>query len=371
MTKIADAQNGACEECDAQPNEQVLIASTPLEGRESPSMVLIAPWGEVRSGNGTFVVDEDAGQAALKAFRAHGTDLPIDYEHQSLGGAYASPNGQAPAAGWIRELAVVQPVQADGGEPGLFAQVEWTEAARARLSAREYRYLSPVVIVRTSDRRVVAVHSVALTNKPAIVGMKPIVNREPIANRIEPDGGQTVPDAADGACAQAVEDNASSGGDLMSRLRGRLDLDEEADEADEAAVLGAAVERIDALCEELARLKADRKVAEAMQAGVLSGAQREWAMALAMKDPNAFDAWAASAPPVIATGRTDPPGENGEAMRGRRVTVINKARCEYEQQDRTNRAVCSQRAWINQALREHGLGRLTEEEVRAGRIRSQ
>ncbi len=368
MTKIADAQNGACEECDAQPNEQVLIASTPLEGRESPSMVLIAPWGEVRSGNGTFVVDEDAGQAALKAFRAHGTDLPIDYEHQSLGGAYASPNGQAPAAGWIRELAVVSPAQSDGGEAGLFAQVEWTEAARARLSAREYRYLSPVVIVRTSDRRVVALHSVALTNKPAIVGMKPIVNRQSTTNPIESDAEQVVDDASADTGTNAAESDINKSGIDMSSLCERLGLDEV---AGEVVVLAAAVERIDALCDELARLKADRKVAEAMQAGVLSGAQREWAMALAMKDPNAFDAWAASAPPVIATGRTDPPGENGEAMRGRRANVICKARCEYEQQDRTNRTICSQRAWINQALREHGLGRLTEEEVRAGRIRSE
>jgi len=359
VTKLADSHSGAAEARDARTAEQVLIASTPLDGRELPAKVVIAPWGRVRSGNGTFVIDEDAARAALEAFRAHGTDLPIDYEHQSLGGAYASPSGQAPAAGWIRNLQAVPPTQADGGQAGLLADVEWTEAARARLAAREYRYLSPVVIVRTSDRRVVAVHSVALTNKPAIVGMKPIVNRQ-VANGGEPSAELAADDAP-------AEPNANMGQDTsteataLADLRARLDVEED---AEEITVLRSAVDRIDALSEELARQRAAEKVASAMRAGTLTGAQREWAMALAMKDPAAFDAWAASAPPVVATGRTNPPSERGEPGGATRTTIIAQARRTYKQQDRTNRATCSLRAWVNDSLRERGLERLSNEEMR-------
>jgi len=44
------------------------------------------------------------------------------------------------------------------------------------LKNREYKYLSPVVLVRKKDHKALQLHSVALTNPPAINGMVPIVN---------------------------------------------------------------------------------------------------------------------------------------------------------------------------------------------------
>ena len=78
------------------------MQSTELGGSAVPDRVLLAPWGDVESTNGSFVVDEESADLAKAAFADHATDTPIDYEHQTLGGSYASPNGQAPAAGWIR-----------------------------------------------------------------------------------------------------------------------------------------------------------------------------------------------------------------------------------------------------------------------------
>ena len=54
--------------------------------------------------------------------------------------------------------------------------MEWTKKARNYLKNREYRYLSPVVLVRKKDHKASQLHSVALTNTPAINGMMPIVN---------------------------------------------------------------------------------------------------------------------------------------------------------------------------------------------------
>jgi len=339
VTKVADSQNGAEPARSSESGEQILIASTPLDGCSLPSRVLIAPWGEVRSANGTFVIDEEAGRAVLEAFKAHGTELPIDYEHQSLGGVYASPNGQAPAAGWIRKLDVVLPGQAGDGDAGLFAEVAWTAAAREKLAAREYRYLSPVVIVRTRDRRVVALHSAALTNKPAIVGMKPIVNRQGTPGVQEP-------------VAEMGREEA------LALLRMRVDVPEQAG-AEE--VLVAAAERIDALRDELARHRAAEKVAAAMRAGKLSGAQRSWAMELAMKDPAGFDAWAASAPPVVMQGRTRAPGE-GATGGCDRTAVIAKARAVYRAEPALQ-LLTSERAWVADALRERNLTCLSDEEA--------
>ena len=98
-------------------DEEAILATTRTTGK-----VLIVPWGEVESVNGRFTVDEESGRLAVEAFEAHGCDLPIDYEHQTLGGQYTSPNGQAPAAGWIQKLEVVV-------GKGITAEVKWTEPA--------------------------------------------------------------------------------------------------------------------------------------------------------------------------------------------------------------------------------------------------
>ena len=67
---------------------------------------------------------------------------------------------QAPAGGWIKELVLKS--------DGIFAKVEWTKKARNYLKNREYRYLSPVVLVRKKDHKASQLHSVALTNIPSL-----------------------------------------------------------------------------------------------------------------------------------------------------------------------------------------------------------
>lgn len=155
----------------AVSHERVTLVNRVAVPVEAPARVLVIPWGEVASKSRDMVVDEESARAVIEAFAAHGVDLPIDYEHQTLGGEYASPDGTAPAAAWIKSL---QP------EPGvgIWANVEWTQRGAELVRAKEYRYLSPVAMVRKSDGKVMALQSVALTNTPAIVGMQPVVNKE-------------------------------------------------------------------------------------------------------------------------------------------------------------------------------------------------
>lgn len=290
-----------------------------------PREVLLVPWGEVNSANGTFVLDEEAAQAVIEAFAAHGTDIPIDYEHQTLGGSYASPSGRAPAAGWVKQLSLKHP-SADGNA-GLYATVEWTEPARAQLAAREYRYLSPVAMVRKCDRKVVSLHSAALTNKPAIVGMRPIVNR----------------------MAEAV-----------GQLREQLGLDAQ---ADTETVVVAACERVTALTDAARRNAADSHVLAAMEAGKLTESQREWALALAMRDPAEFAAWQAVAPVVVSVGRLDAPTRRDtEDARGDRERIVAKARAEYRSHPELAE-LTSEAAFLSLALREAGVVPAARERV--------
>lgn len=331
-TALEDSQTNAGER-PAAGGSQVTLHGAAL-GEGAPERVCLAPWGDVTSTNGAFTVDEQSAREVVAAFKAHGTELPIDYEHQSLGGSYASPNGQAPAAGWIRELHVVTPDDAREGEiAGLWAEVTWTEAARAKLAAREYRYISPVVIVRKDDRRVVALHSAALTNKPAIVGMTPLVHRE------QTETPETTASELTPAEAEAVE-----------AIRGELGLSEDATR--ETILLAAKTQLAELSCERRVH-EAERRVEQAMQTGKLMPRQRRWALELAMHDPDAFDNWAASAPVVIAPGRVEPPDSPDAGSRNREA-VIASARLRFRSEPVLSQLTTEQ-AWIQLTLREAGL----------------
>ena len=112
--------------------------------------------------------DDTQGRALAASINATAAQTPvvIDYEHQTL---RAEANGQpAPAAGWIRQV-----TWRDG--QGLFAQVEWTDAAKARIQAGEYRYISPVITADAETGAVTGMHLAALVNHPALLGMEPVM----------------------------------------------------------------------------------------------------------------------------------------------------------------------------------------------------
>ncbi len=221
-----------------KPQLRPLVLSSNEVPAEAPSRILLTPWGVVESKNGPFTVDDESAALILEAFAQHGTSLPIDYEHQTLGGEFASPDGTAPAAGWISKIEIESGV-------GIFAEVEWTPRARQMLESREYRFLSPVAFLRGDDEKVVAIHSAALTNKPAIVGMPPLVNSEQLA-------------AANTRIAQ---------------------LEADANETEVQTLVNSAA-----------------------AAGKLTNAQRPWALDLARRDVKLFKQWAQHAPKIVDTG---------------------------------------------------------------------
>lgn len=123
--------------------------------------VLVVPDGQVKSQSGDFILDLEAWKLIEAAYKRLGRAIVVDYEHQTVGGEFASPDGKAPAAGWIYALRY-----APG--KGIVAAVQWTGKAREMIRAGEYGYPSPVLSVRKSDRRAVELHHVGLTNDPAI-----------------------------------------------------------------------------------------------------------------------------------------------------------------------------------------------------------
>jgi len=288
------------------------LAAAPLAADPVPRRVRIVPWGEVSSTNGRFTVDDESARLVADSFAEHGCDLPVDYEHQTLGGAYTSPTGQAPAAGWIKRLVP------ESGQ-GIWAEVEWTGPAQAQLAARQYRYLSPVAILRRSDRKLIALHSVALTNKPAIAGMPAIVNRDGGPCRVER--------ARERLCRSLALDTAASDEELLVAAGHRL-----------------------ALMEEESRLRrANDRVAIALREGKLTPNQHDWAVRLFLRDESLFDEWADTAPVVVQPGRLEPPGPEAGPPDERAVTA--RARAEYRAHPELA-GLTSEEAYVAHALRQ-------------------
>jgi phage I-like protein len=307
---------------------EVLRLESAIDGM--PGEVQIIPFGHHETEKGPFVLDEEGMAAVVKDFNARVNDMVIDYEHQSLTG------GEAPAAGWIRRLYAVLPGdQREAPRPaGIWASVEWTERARQYLRNREYRYLSPVFLKKLSDGRVVRLLSAALTNQPAIDGMAPVVNR----------GGSSVV----GGALRITHNRIDGKEVVMKKLLKLLGLPDTATEAD-------AVEKVESLKEEVSALRsnvnevfgllglkgsealsevtgtvmamkqaamqvedlrdkltaveaalrrkgAEEVVAEAMNNGKVTPAQRDWALEYALRDPEGFRVFAAKAARVIHTG---------------------------------------------------------------------
>jgi phage I-like protein len=286
-----------------------------LTGEDVPGRVVLAPWGRVESQKGVFFVDEESAEMVVRAFLEHATDLPIDYEHQTLGGEFASPDGRAPAAGWIKSLSAEPGV-------GIVGHIEWTPQGREMLASREYRYLSPVALIRKSDRKLVGIHSAALTNKPAIVAMEAIVNRT------------TVPD-------DGTQDEAAT----MCQLRAELQL---ADEASPCEVLAAAHQRLRELGEAMRVRRNEERIVEAMRSGKLTAGQRAWAEAMIAKDETLFEVWFKSAPVVVRPGTiAAPPLTDSERTRRGAET---RARSEFRA-NRSLSGLTSEEAYVADAVR--------------------
>lgn len=157
-----------------QPPAPVVLSALPLplQGGVAPDeiMLLPAPMTDMRTidGRGPFkLLDVDGLLARSMGQPRNGGKLPIDVNHstEKLG----SIGFEAPARGWITALLV-----RDGA---LWARVEWTEAGRAMVAAREYLSISPV-IEPDAQGRVLRIRGASLTNDPALLGLATLTTRE-------------------------------------------------------------------------------------------------------------------------------------------------------------------------------------------------
>ena len=113
-----------------------------------------------------WYIDAALAQVLIDVAAQRNTPYCFDYEHQTQ---HCKTNGKPnPAAGWFSRLEWVE-------GKGLFAvDVEWTEAARAMIEAKEYRFISPLFNY-DAQGNVKHFINAALTNTPALDDMEALL----------------------------------------------------------------------------------------------------------------------------------------------------------------------------------------------------
>jgi phage I-like protein len=283
----------------------------------APDVISVLPFGHVVSQKGEFDVDEESLAAMKEQIAQRGVDLVVDYEHQTLTGE------RAPAAGWVKELF------AEDGH--IKARVEWTIPAKQYLENKEYRYLSPVITVRKSDNKATGLHSLALTNTPAIAGMTPIVNsstfqggetnmnelikkiaaalglgedadEEQILTALSAcvEENKALKEAAEGGKKPEDQDDSIVANKSVCELLGLKAGASTADVAASIMALKGGVDgRVKALEEKLADRDAEEAVELALKSGKITPAQRGWAKGYALKSPDGFKEFLEKAPQAV------------------------------------------------------------------------
>jgi phage I-like protein len=292
-------------------------------------------------------------------------DVPGDYGHALL------YEYDAKASGWGKRL--------EAREDGAWLEVEWTPAAKAAIEAREFRFISPVILYQYTHPESGAemgtvLHSFALTNTPFFkLDLQPLTATSTAPARTAP-APSTPPaapaatnqekpmwrtlllaslklasDISDDALKAAAEQHFTDHTTLVTATRKALKLADDADFPDAAAVEGqlvaatsragfvplVEVEQIRATAYAegqqagtaaatdpvaLAKAKAGEAIEAALQRGAITAATREHWDALAESDPEQCARLVASLP----DGSAVPTGAS-QVKAGTKSTTITAA----------------------------------------------
>ncbi len=261
--------------------------------------IVIVPFGTFPHPLGEQVIDHDAVQRIVTRLNEWGRDIVVDYRHESM-----TECGTAEAAGWVKTPTV------EISEDGVEALREWTDDARALIESQKYRFLSPVF--ESKNGKIIGLLNLGLTNNPNIHSMPPLINQlqskeiymeqkicTPVKEALGLDDSATSEDALSlltSLVARRNETPSIAGllGDAVAVLG--LTPDATDDDVQQKIVelsKGAVANRDETV---------DRLVNDAVSAGKLRPALKEWARRLAVADPDSFRLYIANSGPQIPLG---------------------------------------------------------------------
>lgn len=303
----------------------IVFADTASE-RVPPKEILLLKYGKnkfTKDGKrGEFDFTPKDADEVLSDFVTRGKELVIDYEHQTLSGE------KAPAAGWISKL--------EKTAEGLKGIVNyWTDEATSFLKTGAYRYFSPVCQFSRTGKSVSALHSLALTNHPALHSIPALVaddlagdveeldddsNKNSKTKEIRMDKLLVLLGLAIAFADKTDEDKSKAVFDEVTKLlNGRKDVEaflklHDVDSLDKVTgKIQGMVPAADKLKLEdaLKQRDAEAAVAVAMTDGKVTEAAKPWAIGFAKKDLEAFKDWCKGAPKVVPDNKDTDQGQGG------------------------------------------------------------
>lgn len=295
-----------------------------------PREIQLFPFGTVnaRDGRGPWVLADEAHAreviAATQALHAP-TDMMVDYDHQAVFAIGEGKGGKAEASAWINVSTLT--IKPDG----IWASVEWTAAAAAKLADRAYRYLSPYFGSDKTTGRITRFFNVGLVNQPAIREIAAAASVDLNPGTIQP--MKTIltalglkEDATEAeACASiAALTQAASSAEHLTAAGTALGLKPEATGEEVVAAATAAVagkvdmtkfvpiETHQAATAQLKVINDERAAAavdKAIEGGKLAPANRQWGLDQFAKDEAAFAAFVQGQPAILSTGGSKTAGK--------------------------------------------------------------
>lgn len=282
-----------------EQHQQAAMAPVQIEAGKAESWVQLLPAGTVvpNDKRGPWQVrDAAAIIAASRADLERG--MPVDMDHA----LDRHKQTEAPAAGWIEELA--------SREDGIWGRIAWTPTGKAKIEGREYRFISPVIMVSRSGD-IMAIKRAGLTNDPAIA-MKAICSAE---------GDMPEGEPLDEAAIVAMLREALGAPDdmpvpdLIKRARAIIAA-ADTTQTDN----GPAKELASSYMRLLAEVH-DGRIETALErcraAGKVIPANEDWACELASRDLAMFERWEADAPSRVNLGPRQLAGRTPPVTHGR------------------------------------------------------
>lgn len=257
-----------------------------IETDKSESWVQILPAGkfDLNDRRGPWIV-KDMAAVIERSRRDLERGMPVDMDH-ALDRHKVT---EAPAAGWTEELAA--------RDDGIWARISWTPTGKAKITGREYRFISPVVMV-TKAGEVLAIKRAGLTNDPAI-NMKALCS-------VKDDSPQDITPGGDAASVIAMLREALGMApetpveDLIRKARAIIAA------ADTTRTENRAAKEMASsymkLLAEIHHDKVEASLERARATDKLVPAMEGWAQELASTNLAVFEAWEACAVPLVNLG---------------------------------------------------------------------
>ncbi|MDD2870118.1 phage protease [Neomegalonema sp.] len=322
---------------------QLATHAMSLPEGEPPEWAHLLPSGAFRGrdGRGPYLLKDAQAVVLASAGGPGDPESPVDYDHQTDLAAVRGVGGTAPAAGWIKAF--------EARADGIWARMEWTPRGAAALAAREYRYLSPV-FEHDASGEIRRVLRAALTNNPnlrltALAAAEPQSDGDDMDPLAEISATLGLPQGSDAAATlaavKALKASAAGSATALASALKTAGLPANAAPADLEAKLRTAlaaatpdpsryapmemVTSLQAQIKGLTEARAVDLVEQAVKAGKIPPANKDWALAYHAKDPEGFAQYLRNQPALLPSGETaaadQPPG--GDVLDAQQLAICS------------------------------------------------